>query len=445
MSVTFFPGVFGPDQWHCLEFFADETEAGRVTLKRFHAYVEAMAQLLPCSLCRGHLQQNLKLFPLPSMSTSCRKWVCDVHNSVNRSNNVSEVALKDVKPRDPPLHKQFRLLMLYAGFVQELDRPLERVFWTYAREALRLFGLCLHGPQTTPVRWVSAQAQKVGLHIDDTLFDTMEDLEGDLVNNFEARQRDRVEILKLYARLGLPTRLVGLSATLGQVWTREDDLVLLPLGVRFDDVGARDQHECLGQGLRLCALDEVLAVADDERVYVHNRDGLISPIAKQATCLRVLGKRVYVGTTEGGWVYSERELHRFHGPDEVTAISPDATVWATKHGVYNMDGMVTPTLDAVDRITAVDTRAGRVVIGTEEGRVFVLDPLSTLEPVVELDTAHRPIAAVCLTAHGAVWFDGLWVGGAYRGMSTLTQVSIVNNALVLEVGVDGLVTMPIAT
>lgn len=443
MSLTYFPGTFGPDQWHCLEYLADETEAGRVSLERFHGYVVSMSKLLPCSGCRDHLTQNLKIYPLPDTISNARRWVCDVHNSVNRANSVSEVKLEDVDPRDPPLHKQFRLLMIFAGFVQELDEPRDKVFWVYAREALRLFGLCAHGPDTTPVRWVSHQARKIGLHVDDTLFEALDDLEDDLITNFEARVRDRKEILRLRSRLGMPEKLVAVSDQLGQLWQHEDkSMVLLPPGVSAHEVDKRDEHQTIG-AFRLAAMDRVLAVADDDRVYVHTEDGLVSPIRKRATCLQVVGRRIFVGTAHGGWIYSRDGLRRFHGDEEVTAIAHDGQAWATRTGVYNHEGLIAPSLDAVDKVTAVHAKRGKVMIGTKEGRVFVLDSLSTLEPLVELDTAHREILGVCLTQEGPVWFDGLWMGGAFRGMSDLIRVNVVEKGMIIDLGVDGPVTVPV--
>lgn len=51
---------------------------------KMNAFLDAIAEFYPCALCASHLRSYLRDHPADVTSrTSLRRWLCDLHNSVN--------------------------------------------------------------------------------------------------------------------------------------------------------------------------------------------------------------------------------------------------------------------------------------------------------------------------------------------------------------------------
>jgi hypothetical protein len=74
---------WGPSLWqylHTLSFSVNQDNKESI-----RAFFVLLPDILPCSSCSPHLREIYKKLPIPDdlSSTTCSKWVFDVHNAVN--------------------------------------------------------------------------------------------------------------------------------------------------------------------------------------------------------------------------------------------------------------------------------------------------------------------------------------------------------------------------
>lgn len=99
--MKFPPPVWGPFFWHTIHIVAigypkNPTYTDKKCAKEFY---EALAFLLPCSVCREHYKEHLSknpLTPFLDSRTDLIKWTVSIHNKVNVSLGKKEWTLEEV-------------------------------------------------------------------------------------------------------------------------------------------------------------------------------------------------------------------------------------------------------------------------------------------------------------------------------------------------------------
>lgn len=84
------PRIWGPHTWfflHTLTFsYPDNpSKTDKINMENF---IFSLSNVLPCSVCKKHFQQNLKKYPVKNFLNSRDEyvnWMIDIHNVVNRN------------------------------------------------------------------------------------------------------------------------------------------------------------------------------------------------------------------------------------------------------------------------------------------------------------------------------------------------------------------------
>jgi hypothetical protein len=95
------PEVWGPFFWHTLHIVSigypkEPTYTDKRAAKEFY---EALAHLLPCSVCREHYRAHLAespITPFLDTRTDLIKWVLLIHNKVNKAHQKPEWTLEQL-------------------------------------------------------------------------------------------------------------------------------------------------------------------------------------------------------------------------------------------------------------------------------------------------------------------------------------------------------------
>ena len=97
---------WGPTGWkflHAVTFTYPETPSA-LEKEQYRTFFEAVQHVLPCSLCRNHLADNYKKYPIELDSTrTLSEWLVRIHNHVNAQSGkrqwlYSEIARLYVSP-----------------------------------------------------------------------------------------------------------------------------------------------------------------------------------------------------------------------------------------------------------------------------------------------------------------------------------------------------------
>jgi predicted RND superfamily exporter protein len=87
------PNVWGPHGWKFIHYITMAyPENPTLTQKeKYKVFLLLLKDVLPCSLCAKHYEENLNILPLSNHVLSSRenlvRWGIDIHNKVNESNN----------------------------------------------------------------------------------------------------------------------------------------------------------------------------------------------------------------------------------------------------------------------------------------------------------------------------------------------------------------------
>jgi hypothetical protein len=84
------PSVWGPFFWHTIHITAlgYPSEPGYVHKRAAKDFFEALANLIPCPVCRDHYTVHLQKFPIsPHLDKRADlfRWTVQLHNEVNKS------------------------------------------------------------------------------------------------------------------------------------------------------------------------------------------------------------------------------------------------------------------------------------------------------------------------------------------------------------------------
>lgn len=97
--------VWGPPFWSTIHLAALGYPAKPTTLeqRRYKNFYESLQFVLPCGMCRVHLQQNLQRFPLDESSLANTdtlfRWTVALHNVVNKQLGRPPVDADDARRR----------------------------------------------------------------------------------------------------------------------------------------------------------------------------------------------------------------------------------------------------------------------------------------------------------------------------------------------------------
>ena len=99
--MQFPPSVWGPFFWHTIHIVAlgypkNPTYTDKKCAKEFY---EALAFLLPCSVCREHYKEYVQEKPISTFldsRTDLIKWTIQIHNKVNKMLGKPEWTLEEV-------------------------------------------------------------------------------------------------------------------------------------------------------------------------------------------------------------------------------------------------------------------------------------------------------------------------------------------------------------
>ena len=86
------PNVWGPHGWiflHSitLNYPENPTKHDKIKVMEFF---NNLGDMLPCDKCSKHFKENIKKYPISQhfhSRESLVKWLIDIHNEVNKSNN----------------------------------------------------------------------------------------------------------------------------------------------------------------------------------------------------------------------------------------------------------------------------------------------------------------------------------------------------------------------
>ena len=95
------PEIWGPHAWQFLHSITlSYPDNPTLEDKNNHAYFfNSIQNILPCQKCRDHYTQNLQAFPVEQHldnKESLFRWLVDVHNRVNVTNNKREYSYDEV-------------------------------------------------------------------------------------------------------------------------------------------------------------------------------------------------------------------------------------------------------------------------------------------------------------------------------------------------------------
>lgn len=89
--------VWGPHAWRFLHYVSlgypeNPTEEDKINYRNFFISIK---NILPCSLCSQHYEENYNMMPLTYEILSNKellvRWVIDIHNIVNKSKGKREI------------------------------------------------------------------------------------------------------------------------------------------------------------------------------------------------------------------------------------------------------------------------------------------------------------------------------------------------------------------
>lgn len=84
------PRIWGPHTWfflHTLTFSYPDNPNEEDKRKMFN-FFNILGEVLPCSVCKVHYQENIQKYPINNFLNSRQdlvNWLIDIHNIVNRS------------------------------------------------------------------------------------------------------------------------------------------------------------------------------------------------------------------------------------------------------------------------------------------------------------------------------------------------------------------------
>ena len=130
--MQFPPSVWGPFFWHTIHIVAlgypkNPTYTDKKCSKEFY---EALAFLLPCSVCREHYKEYVQEKPISTFldsRTDLIKWTIQIHNKVNKMLGKPEWTLEEVlsyyekvgaRNRSPVWTKEDMKEVDYSSFVK---------------------------------------------------------------------------------------------------------------------------------------------------------------------------------------------------------------------------------------------------------------------------------------------------------------------------------------
>jgi predicted RND superfamily exporter protein len=87
------PDIWGPHGWKFIHYItmAYPQNPTSTQKEKYKVFLLLLKDVLPCSLCAKHYEENLNILPLTDHVLSSRdnlvRWGIDIHNKVNESNN----------------------------------------------------------------------------------------------------------------------------------------------------------------------------------------------------------------------------------------------------------------------------------------------------------------------------------------------------------------------
>jgi len=95
------PNIWGPYLWYILHIisFNYPVQPSYADKRIYHDFYVNFKDLIPCSNCRKHYEQNLHINPItPALDTRADlvKWVIDMHNLVNISLGKPTMTVQEV-------------------------------------------------------------------------------------------------------------------------------------------------------------------------------------------------------------------------------------------------------------------------------------------------------------------------------------------------------------
>ena len=90
------PNLWGPHGWKFIHYvtFGYPIQPTNQDKENYKMFFLSLQNILPCSKCSENYKQNLKDYPIdPALENrdSLIKWAIDIHNSVNKETNKSEL------------------------------------------------------------------------------------------------------------------------------------------------------------------------------------------------------------------------------------------------------------------------------------------------------------------------------------------------------------------
>jgi len=104
------PEIWGPSGWTFLHTITlnypdNPTEEEKMNHKDFFNNIK---NVIPCPKCREHYKENLQKYPLDDVLESKEKlvkWLIDIHNEVNKSNNKKIYSYDEVIQKYDKMYK----------------------------------------------------------------------------------------------------------------------------------------------------------------------------------------------------------------------------------------------------------------------------------------------------------------------------------------------------
>ena len=103
------PNIWGPPAWlflHSITFNYPKNPSEN-DKNNYNTYFNSLKYVIPCPICKEHNAKNLLKLPIRLKTRDdLIRWLIDIHNSVNKSNNKPVLSYQEVYDKYDKLYNQ---------------------------------------------------------------------------------------------------------------------------------------------------------------------------------------------------------------------------------------------------------------------------------------------------------------------------------------------------
>ena len=103
------PNIWGPPAWlflHSITFNYPKNPSEN-DKNNYNTFFNSLKYVIPCPICKEHYAKNLLKLPIRlNTRDDLIRWLIDIHNSVNKSNNKPVLSYQEVYDKYDKLYNQ---------------------------------------------------------------------------------------------------------------------------------------------------------------------------------------------------------------------------------------------------------------------------------------------------------------------------------------------------